>query len=289
MIAAIWKTSSLLLAATSCAQAAAVTQVVGAGATFPFRVYDQAIAFYNTLESDVHVSYVGMGSSSGRCRLEDWATMCGGDPTEPTAIDFAGSDAIARTTEYDAFPDLQLYPVLAGAVVPIVNIPGAAEFKITSSALAQIFRGEITWWNDTRIADSQTNAVRALLGENKIEVVVRSSSSGTTFIFKTALSHFDAVFESTIGASSSASWAGLSPTSVSETAPYVAVTPFTIGYVVLGEAVAGNLLVADIAVASGSIAATEQTISAAVIEKGLNFGNNGDHPNHLTADISGSF
>lgn len=284
----LWSSATLIFFAAY-ADGAVVTEVVGAGATFPFRVYDQANAFYNALQSNARITYASMGSGPGRCRLQDWAEECSsGDVAEPTVIDFAGSDAIAASSEYEAYPDLQLYPVLAGAVVPIVNIPGAVEFTLTTRALAEIFRGEITWWNDTKITSTQTAEVVTLLGDNAIEAVVRSSSSGTTFIFKSALSHFDSVFSSTTGVSSGTTWTGLNPTLASSTADYVAGTPFTISYVVLGEAVAGDLLVVDFSVASGTISATEETITAAIVEKGLSFGNNGDDPAHLTADTSGA-
>jgi energy-coupling factor transporter ATP-binding protein EcfA2 len=37
-------------------------------------------------------------------------------------IDVASSDSLLKTEEYDANPTLQMFPVLAGAVVPIFNI-----------------------------------------------------------------------------------------------------------------------------------------------------------------------
>jgi phosphate transport system substrate-binding protein len=273
--------------------AQAVGSVVGAGATFPARVYTQALEFYNTQDHGYVVSYTGMGSSSGRCRLEDWATECSASDTlEPTIIDYAGSDSIAKPSEYEEFPDVQLYPVLAGAVVPIANIPGGSAIltlHISTAALAMIFRGEITWWNDTRITSTNSENEVALLGENKIAVAVRDGKSGTTEIFKSALSQFDAVFAETTGVSSSTSWVGLSPIYASSMTTTVLTTPYSIGYVVLGEAVAAKVQIASIAVAGGTISATLATISAAVVEKGSAFGNNGDDPVHLTADVSAAY
>ena len=45
------------------------------------------------------------------------------DYKAPPIVDFAGSDSLLKDAEYDAYPDLQMYPTVAAAVVPIYNLP----------------------------------------------------------------------------------------------------------------------------------------------------------------------
>ncbi len=77
-------------------------------------------------------------------------------------------------------------PVAAGAVVPIFNLTGVArDLRLTPEALAGIYLGEITKWNDP--------AIRAVnrgvsLPNRAITVVHRSDASGTTYTFSDYLS-----------------------------------------------------------------------------------------------------
>jgi PBP superfamily domain len=208
------------------------------GGSFPTNVYQQATFAYQFLSSGDYVSYLGVGSTTGKCNIMgywhvgDIATTqypiptsilmrdtlictdactvatCGissitnprfdSSSREPL-IDFAGSDSLLTKADYDAFPDLQMFPALAGAVVAVYNIPELSSSANSSDRLtlsrqniADIFKGEIIKWNDFRILKNNPS-IRDSLARvtHDIKVVVRTDSSGTSEIFTTALSLFD--------------------------------------------------------------------------------------------------
>ena len=114
-------------------------------------------------------------------------------------MDFAGSDSLLKSKQYENAPDLQMYPAVAAAVVPVYNIPELVAEKVTAplvlsrEVLAKIFMGDVHSWDDPAIVDDQdSEAVKDVL-ENKlvkkdITVVVRDDGSGTSEIFTKALS-----------------------------------------------------------------------------------------------------
>jgi hypothetical protein len=65
-------------------------------------------------------------------------------------VDIGASDGILSPADYFNFPDLQLLPAVAGAVVPVYNIPELKMFDLTNplvlsrSSLVNIFLGLIT-------------------------------------------------------------------------------------------------------------------------------------------------
>jgi len=115
-------------------------------------------------------------------------------------------------TDLDFFPDLKLFPAVAGAVVPIFNIPALNSLVNASSTIPlvldrltvkKIFNGEIRYWNDAQILANNApgvtgnprsqyvvNALTAL-GAQPIYPVVRQDSSGTSEAFTNALALMD--------------------------------------------------------------------------------------------------
>jgi phosphate transport system substrate-binding protein len=268
------------------------TTLQGAGASFPVALYHDAMFSYRSVASNI-VAYTSTGSGRGKCRVKDWASTCdASDTMEPHVVDFAGSDSVLAESEYAAFPDLQMYPTVAGAVVPVYNLPSngsSMTLVLTVDLLAKIFRSAITGWNDPAIAALNPNLQ---LPNARITVCVRSDKSGTTEIFKTALALAEPAFSALIGTSSSASWTNATVSfrgGNSGVAAFVAETAFSIGYVGLADAQALGLSTALIRkVASdgrvSDVAATVETISRALAE--ADFGNNGDDPARLTASLA---
>ena len=82
-------------------------------------------------------------------------------PNQPHDIDFAVSESVFTSAEYTAYPDVQMYPLVAGVIVPVFNLPelGGKQLVLDQVALAQIFRGVITNWNHTDIRKTQTSEV----------------------------------------------------------------------------------------------------------------------------------
>src|SRR5215510_14291413 len=85
-------------------------QINGAGATFPLPIYTEWTYAFSYVDPSVVINYQGIGSGGGKKAIIDGT------------VDFAGSDSLLKPEEYDAGKDLQMYPIVASAVVPIYNI-----------------------------------------------------------------------------------------------------------------------------------------------------------------------
>src|ERR1700690_652755 len=116
-----------------------------AGATFPYPIYSKWFDEYHKLHSNVQINYQSIGSGGGISQLQ------------ARTVDFGASDGpmtddqLAKT----GFKVLH-FPTVLGAAVPTYNIPGVTgDLKFTPEALAGIYLGTITKWND-----------RALTGPN---------------------------------------------------------------------------------------------------------------------------
>ena len=158
----------------------------GAGSSFPKALYADAISAYTFARPEVTIAFASTSSGRATCRIMSWDARC--DPTdtaEPLAVDFAGSDSPPTDEEHAAYPDLRMYPTLAGAVVPVYALPGVTDLVLSTTALAQIFRGNITAWDDPRITrDNADFATWGIPPGQPIHVIVRADRSGTTEIFK---------------------------------------------------------------------------------------------------------
>lgn len=76
-------------------------------------------------------------------------TVRRGASTRVPLVDIGASDGLLGAADYLNFPDLQMLPAVAGAVVPIYNIPDLLHANITApiilsrSSLVNIFMGRI--------------------------------------------------------------------------------------------------------------------------------------------------
>src|SRR6202022_2923664 len=157
------------LVAIGVAQAA--LSINGAGATFPFPMYSKWFDEYHKKNADVEINYQSIGSGGGIRQV-----------TEGT-VDFGASDGPMNDEQLKAFQDkhgfwILHFPTVLGADVPTYNIPGVtAALNFTPEALAGIFLGKITKWNDPAIVAANKGVN---LPGNDIVVVHRSEGSGTT-------------------------------------------------------------------------------------------------------------
>ena len=111
--------------------------------------------------------------------------------------------------DYKFFPDLQLFPATAGAVVPIFNIPelnatvlASASLILGRVTLKKIFNGEILTWNDPLIladnnpasypgyASPQIFGILSKLNKPIVRVI-RADSAGVSEILTNALALID--------------------------------------------------------------------------------------------------
>jgi phosphate transport system substrate-binding protein len=161
-----------LLAGTTASAAGLL--INGAGATFPAPLYQKWFSEYNKLHPDIKFNYQAIGSGGGIKQF--------GDAT----VDFGASDAPMKDDQIAKVPDVVHIPTVLGAVVPAYNVPGvSSELKFTPEALAGIFLGKITTWNDPAIAKANPGVS---LPNQTIIVIHRSDGSGTTYIFTDYLS-----------------------------------------------------------------------------------------------------
>jgi len=163
----------------------------GAGATFPFPLYEEWIKIYEK-QTGVRISYQAVGSGNGIKSLREHQN------------DFGATDAFLSDNEIvEMKADVLHIPTCLGAVVIIYNLPNKPELRLTSELLCDIFLGKITHWSDTRIAQVNPNLK---LPHLKITVVHRSESSGTTFIFTNYLTTVCRQWQETVGAGKLVRW-----------------------------------------------------------------------------------
>lgn len=175
-------------------------QINGAGATFPLPVYTEWTYAYQYVDPAVVLNYQGIGSGGGKKGIVDGT------------IDYAGSDSLLKDEEYAAGKDLQMYPMVAGAVVPIYNIKLAKDLPqgttlpklvLDRQTLVDIYNAKVTNWNDPAIVALNPDW-KDYLPDASITAVHRSDGSGTTEIFTKALTSFSPDW--TAGGASSVEW-----------------------------------------------------------------------------------
>ena len=169
------------------------TTLVGAGATFPYPIYSKWFSEYHKVHSDVQINYQPIGSGGGIRQV-----------TAGT-VDFGASDMPMTDQQLkDSKVKIMNIPTVLGAVVPAYNIPGVTgEVKFTPEALAGIFLGKISKWNDKAITSANPGVN---FPDKDIIVVHRSDGSGTTFIWTDYLSKVSPEWKGQVGSDTSVKW-----------------------------------------------------------------------------------
>jgi phosphate transport system substrate-binding protein len=205
--------------------ARAALSINGAGASFPEPIYSKWFDEYHKKDPNIQINYQAIGSGGGIKQI-----------TEGT-VDFGASDGPMNDDQLKAFQDKHGFPVLhfptvLGAAVPTYNIPGVnAELNFSAEALAGIYLGKITKWNDPALTGANPGVN---LPGNDINVVHRSDGSGTTYIWTDYLSKVSDEWKSKVGKNTSVNWpVGLGGNKNEGVAGLVKQTPNAIGYVEL--------------------------------------------------------
>jgi phosphate transport system substrate-binding protein len=169
----------------------------GAGATFPYPMYSKWFDEYHKKDPNLQINYQSIGSGGGIKQV-----------TEGT-VDFGATDGPMNDEQLKAYQDkhgsgILHFPTVLGAVVPTYNIPGVtAELNFTPDALAGIFLGKITKWNDPAIADVNKGVK---LPAEDIVVVHRADGSGTTYCWTDYLSKVSDEWKTKVGKGGSVNW-----------------------------------------------------------------------------------
>jgi phosphate transport system substrate-binding protein len=170
-------------------------EIKGAGATFPDLLYQEYIKKYRSANSKDRVSYQAIGSGGGIRQTIAGIVQFGGSDAGMTSAQQSQGEAGKR--------GIVMVPTAGGAVVPVINVSGVSDLKLSRKALAGIFSGSVKKWNDASIKSENPGVS---LPDADIKAVVRADSSGTTFIFTNHLAAVDATFRGKIGVSTAPNW-----------------------------------------------------------------------------------
>src|SRR4051812_13827715 len=142
----------------------------GSGSSFQDAFEQKAKAEFGKVASGVTVSYTKSGSGAGKTDLAN------------QVVQYAGTDSLIKDADKATFKggDVLYFPIVAGPITVSYNLSGVDELKLSADTLAGIFQGEITTWNDAKIAADNSGAS---LPSTRIVVVHRTDGSGTTSNF----------------------------------------------------------------------------------------------------------
>jgi phosphate transport system substrate-binding protein len=232
--------------------AVAQTTLNGAGATFPYPMYSKWFSEYHKAHPEVEINYQSIGSGGGIRQV-----LAG-------TVDFGASDG-PMTDEQLAQSKTKILhvPTVLGADVPAYNIPGVTgELKFTPEALAGIFLGKITNWNDKAIASANPDVK---LPNDQIIVIHRSDGSGTTYIWTDYLSKISAEWQGQAGKGTSVKWpVGLGGKGNEGVAGMIRQMQGSIGYIELIYAVQNKITYGTVRNAAGEfVKASLESVTAA--------------------------
>ncbi|WP_431712023.1 phosphate ABC transporter substrate-binding protein PstS [Glutamicibacter uratoxydans] len=170
--------------------------ITGGGSTAQNAAMNAWTTSFSSVHPRVQVQYASVGSGAGRAGL-----LAGG-------TEFAGSDAYLKDEEVaDSIARCGAdgainIPAYISPITVAFNLPGVSSLNFDADAVAKIFSGEITSWQDPAIAELNPGVE---LPDVPMTVVVRSDDSGTTENFT---EYLHAAAEEHWGHEPSGSWPG---------------------------------------------------------------------------------
>jgi phosphate transport system substrate-binding protein len=250
------KLTLLLLCVLVALPLAGQTKLNGAGATFPYPIYSKWFSEYHTQHSDIEINYQSIGSGGGIRQITEGTVDFG-------ASDMPMTDAQLKEAQDKRKTKILNLPTVLGADVPAYNIPGVSgEVKFTPEALAEIFLGKITKWNDKAITSVNPGVN---FPDRDIVVAHRSDGSGTTFIWTDYLSKVSPDWESRVGRNTSVQWPiGLGGKGNEGVAGLIRQMPGAIGYIELIYAVQNKISYGSVKNSAGNfVKASLESVTAA--------------------------
>ncbi len=222
----------------------------GAGATFPKPVYLAWGQAYKAQTGDSLI-YTAVGSGKGLAEIMSSKT------------DFGASDMPFKQEELDK-AGLMQFPTVVGGVVPIANIKGIgdAQLQLDGAALAAIYLGKITRWNDAALGALNPGVN---LPNEVINVIHRADRSGATFNLTNYLGKVSTEWKAAQGEGFTIAWkVGNDVESSAAMAQKVATTAGAIGYLDFADAHKQHLNSIKLKNAEGMfVAASGNSFSAA--------------------------
>jgi phosphate transport system substrate-binding protein len=164
----------------------------GAGAQPALALMSTWTQDYQTASSNT-LSYSPSGSGSGLTSFTD------------KDVDFAVTDDPLNTTQTSALPSPALtLPITGSALTIVYNLPGVTKpIQLSGPTLADIFLGDITNWNDSRITVNNSGIT---FPNQTIVTVHRSDAAGLTYVLTNLLAKDSSAWNSGPGEAISVSW-----------------------------------------------------------------------------------
>jgi len=243
-------------AASSAAKTETETVITlqGSGASFPAPLYSRWFREYGTKNPNVRVNYQATGSGAGIKAFTAGQT------------DFGASDAAMSDDEIKAAQgNVVLLPMTAGHIVLAYNLPDVKDLKLSREAYTGIFLGEITKWNDAKIAKANPGMK---LPATDITPINRSDGSGTTFVFTQHLTAVSEKWKAGPGTGKSVSWpakAAVGGAKNDGVAALIQRTPGAIGYIEFVYAATSNATTAWLENKAGKFVAPTPEGAAAAL------------------------
>lgn len=226
-------------------------EVTGAGSTFVYPVLSRWADSYKK-ETGASINYQSIGSGGGIKMISN------------KTVDFGATDKPLKPEDLEKAGLVQ-FPIISGAVVPVVNLEGVTpgQLKLTGSVLADIYLGKITKWNDPAI----TTLNKDIKIPNKmISVVHRSDGSGTTFIWTNYLSKISPEWKTKVGEDSAVQWpTGVGAKGNEGIASNVQQIAGSIGYVEYAYAHQNKMTYAQLKNSAGQFVSPNEESSAAAV------------------------
>jgi phosphate transport system substrate-binding protein len=226
-----------LLAATTLPAAAA--DITGAGSTFVYPVLAKWADVYRK-DTGIGLNYQSIGSGGGIKQITAKTVTFGATDMPLMPADVAKNGFVQ-------------FPVINGAVVPLLNLPGIKPGEVTldGPTIAKIFLGEITKWNDPAIVKLNAGVK---LPDTAIAVVHRSDGSGTTFIWTDYLSKVSPEWKDKVGENTAVEWpVGIGAKGSEGVSNNVGQTVGSLGYVEYAYAKQNNLTYAKMVNHAGKV------------------------------------
>jgi phosphate transport system substrate-binding protein len=226
----------------------------GAGSSFDNPAFIKWFEVYAAGNPGIQFNYQSIGSGGGQKQLLN------------QTVDFGASDAPMSDTSMAGAPGKILHlPIVAGGVAVIYNIPGDPKLKLDGDTLASIYLGNITKWNDPKIAALNPGVN---LPDLAIIPVHRSDGSGTTFIFTDYLTAVNDAWAGSIKKGTAVQWPsgiGIGAKGSEGVAGQVRQLSGAIGYAELAYADQNKIPYADMKNAAGKfIPPAPDSVSAAL-------------------------
>ena len=234
---------------TASAQTVTLT---GVGATLSYPLVSAAAEKYQVSHPGTAINYQPVGSIAGINQLI------------AETVDFCVTYPPMTQRQRNSAPGLPLHiPESISAVVVPYNVPGLTGLRLTGNVTADIFLGNVTYWNDPKIASLNPGLN---LPDKPINTWHMEEAEGTTFVFTSYLAAVSPVFRQKLGSGTSVAWTiGDSELTDAGVAFLMKSTLYSIGYMELSYAIETGLPYASIQNSAGNyIIPSEQSAQAAL-------------------------